>query len=471
MSDPSIASCNDTIAIAPVASTTKGSVRRSLQASTVDGGLAAVFSNITGGILLSNFLLDLGATSVEIGTIASLPMLTNLLQPLGALLSNRTNSRHKYGIWMFLPSRLAWLLLLVGIIFVEQHPDISHQLVYLTLSLLFFSNLLAALGSASWMSWLAALVPPRVRGRYYSIRNIVSNLANLLCLPVASFIVANWQGSELAGYGVVLSIGIVAGLISLGCQHFMLDIDPQVYIVGAASPAENREEHESLWAGSVAALKDPNLVMFLIYFALWGFAVNLSTPFFNLYMLDNLNIDITWVTLFSSIYTGANMLLMLVWGRLSDRFGNRPILLGTGIAVGTLPLFWLLTGLESVQSQLWLYLAVFHAIFGGLWSAIDLCNNNLQIAITPIQHHATFFAIAAATAGVSGALGTTVGGLLAQADCYTGIFGVFSLSAMLRLIALIPLVFVDERRAVSGGLAKLVVVGDRSAAGERKPTA
>ncbi|NJR32113.1 MAG: MFS transporter, partial [Chamaesiphon sp. CSU_1_12] len=101
-------------------------------------------------------MLDLGANSVEIGTIASLPMLTNLLQPLGALLSNRTNSRHTYGIWLFLPARLVWLLLLAGIIFVERHRDISHQLVYLTLALLFTSNLLAALGSASWMSWLAA---------------------------------------------------------------------------------------------------------------------------------------------------------------------------------------------------------------------------------------------------------------------------------------------------------------------------
>jgi MFS family permease len=453
MPDPTIALRNDTIDTAKVAPSNKRvSVRQSLQASTVDGGLAAVFSNITGGILLSNFLLDLGANSVEIGTIASLPMLTNLLQPLGALLSNRTNSRHTYGIWLFLPARLVWLLLLVGIIFAEQHRDISHQLVYLTLALLFVSNLLAALGSASWMSWLAALVPPRVRGRYYSIRNIVSNLANLLCLPAASFIVANWQGSELAGYGIVLGIGIVSGLVSLGCQHFMIDIDPQVYI--------DSEQHESLWAGLIAALKDPNLVIFLIYFALWGFAVNLSTPFFNLYMLDNLNIDITWVTIFSSLYTGANMLMMLVWGRLSDRFGNRPIALCTGIAIGIIPLFWLLTGLESVQSQLWIYLAVFHLFFGGLWSAIDLCNNNLQIAITPIQHHATFFAIAAAVAGFSGAFGTTVGGLLAQADCYTGIFGVFSLSAMLRLVALIPLIFVDERRSVSGGLARSIVIGE-----------
>jgi MFS family permease len=82
---------------------------------------------------------------------------------------------------------------------------------------------------------------------------------------------------------------------------------------------------------------------------------------------------------------------------------------------------------------------------GGTWAAIDLGSNNIQIAIAPIQHHATFFAIASAIAGIGSALGTTVGGVLAQSAHYEGIFGVFFLSAILRLVALIPLLFVQEK--------------------------
>lgn len=444
MFDSTTGACADLETTSKAAPGARSSVRQSLTASTVDGGLAAVFANITGGILLSNFLLELGASSVEIGMAASIPMLTNLLQPLGALLSNRTNSRHLYGIWTFLPARLVWLLLLAGVIFIDRYDGTSqHIVVLLTLALVFISNVLAALGGASWMSWMAALVPPRLRGRYYSMRNIVGNLASLVCLPAASFVVSNWQGSELAGYGIVLSIGIVAGLVSLGCQHFMIDVNPQTYIT------LQQQQNESLFTDLTAVFQDPNLVIFLGYFALWGFAVNLSTPFFNLYMLDNLHVDITWVTIFSSIYTGSSMLMLLVWGRLSDRFGNRPILICTGIAIAIVPLFWLLTDFEPVRSHLWLYLAIFHAIFGGTWSAIDLCNNNLQISITPLQCSATFFAIAAAVAGVSGALGTTVGGMLIECGRYEGIFGIFSLSAMLRLVALVPLVSIDERRSGS----------------------
>ena len=414
------------------------SVRQSLVASTIDGGLATVFSNITGGVLLSNFLLDLGASPVEIGMLTSLPMLTNLLQPLGALLSNRTQSRHSYGMWVLVPSRLLWLLLVLGIMFVDRPEGKSKQLVYLTLALLLTTNILAALGAASWMSWLAALVPPRLRGRYYSVRNIACSLANLLCLPIGSFVVSNWRGSdEIAGYGVVLAVAIVSGIASLGCQQLMIDINPQDY-------RSEQAQTESLFARLTASLADRNLVIFLIYFALWAFAVNLSTPFFNLYMLDNLNVELPWLTLFSSIGSCTNMLMLIVWGRIIDRFGSRPLLICTGLVVTLMPLFWLITDLPQVQSQLAIWLAVFHVFWGGLWAAIDLGNNNIQIAIVPIEHHATFFALAAAVAGVCGALGTTAGGMLMQYAHYEGIFGVFSLSAILRFVAIIPLLFVKE---------------------------
>ncbi len=380
--------------------------------------------------------------------VASLPMIANLLQPLGALLSNRSHSRHDYGIWTFLPSRLLWLILLICIILRETNTDFSSnfskELIYLTLALVIISNILAAMGSASWMSWLAALVPAKLRGRYYSVRSIVSNVTGLLCLPIASFIIANWQGGSISGYGLVLSIGILAGVVSLTCQHFMIDINPQKYQPTGQGDYQTEHQQTNLFNNLIAPFQDRNLIIFLIYVALWGFAINLSTPFFNLYMLENLNVDITWVTLFNSLSSGANMLMLLVWGRLSDRLGNRPLLIFVGIAIAISPLFWLLTGISQVQEQLWLYLIIFHLFLGGTWAAIDLGSNNIQIGIAPMEHHATFFAIVAAIAGISSALGATLGGALAQYAHYEGIFGIFFLSTILRLVAIIPLVFVHE---------------------------
>jgi hypothetical protein len=63
----------------------KASVRTSLRPSTLDGVFATIFGGVTGGVLLTNFLLELGATSVEIGLLSSIPLFVNLLQRLGRI--------------------------------------------------------------------------------------------------------------------------------------------------------------------------------------------------------------------------------------------------------------------------------------------------------------------------------------------------------------------------------------------------
>jgi hypothetical protein len=97
----------------------------------------------------------------------------------------------------------------------------------------------------------------------------------------------------------------------------------------------------------------------------------------------------------------------------------------------------------------WLWFPLLHILAGGTWSAIDLCNNNLQLGVAPVRNQSSYFAIAAAVAGVSGAVGTTAGGFLAEFAHYGGIPGVFALSAVVRLVALLPLVFVHEQRGQS----------------------
>jgi len=70
----------------------KLAIRTSLKASTLDSVFAAIFVSITTGVLLTNFLLQLGASPVEVG-MSSIPMLVNLLQPL-RYIADRTSSRH-----------------------------------------------------------------------------------------------------------------------------------------------------------------------------------------------------------------------------------------------------------------------------------------------------------------------------------------------------------------------------------------
>ncbi|HBB33214.1 MAG TPA: MFS transporter [Cyanobacteria bacterium UBA8803] len=432
--------------VAPVAPSTplsRQAIRSSLRASTLDGVFSTLFACITAEVLLSNFLLDLGATSVEIGLLSAIPMLANFLQPIGAYLADRTTSRRWYSLQMFSPSRLLWLVLVFGISLFSAHLMKAHQLVQWTLLIVLVTHILGALGSASWVSWMAVLVPLRLRGRYFGLRNSAANLTSLLCVPLLGLVVSGWKGGSVQGYGVVLVLAVVAGLISLGCQLFMVDVNP--LSAPGDMPTRSPSVPQAQSQPFFSFLKDRNFLIFLFYYGFWMFAVNLSAPFFNIYLLKDLGLDVSWVTLYSSMTAGANVLMLVIWGRLADRIGNRPILVWVGIAIVVIPLLWLGAGTDAFSR--WLWLPLLYLFMGGAWSAIDLCSNNLQMAIAPLRQPSSYFAIAAALGGLGGALGTTAGGVLAQLDSFGGLPALFVLSAILRLVALFPLIFVREPRS------------------------
>lgn len=482
----------------------KDEIRSSLRASTLDGVFATIFSNITGGVLLSNFLVELQATPLQIGMLASTPMLANLLQPLGAYWSDRTTSRRVYGLWVYGISRLLWLPLAIGIIVFSWHPVHPQQMIVATLTVMLATHVMGALGSASWLSWLAALVPRQIRGRYFGFRNSTFSLTSFLALPLLGIAVSHWRGGSIQGFGVLVAVGVVAGLISLGFQSRMTDVNPQAYcsVIAksetlqpalAPKPKESLPEvnlgdslaqelgpqelssqeidsqetvsqevdqatisqkpeparSESISATKVlpetahrSILNNSQFLLFLLYFGLWAFGLNLSNPFFNLYLLDNLALNLSWVTAYNALGAAANLLMLLIWGKLADRIGNRPILLFDGLVVAVIPLLWVST--DATPTSIWLWFPLLHLLGGGTGAAIDLCINNLQLAIAPVQHHTKYFALTAAIGGVAGAMGAIVGGWLAQFTDVGGMTGLFAFSSMLRLVALLPLVWLQE---------------------------
>lgn len=463
---PSVLSQNENNLESQPQRLSKDAIRKSLKASTADGVFAAVFDITTTGILLSNFLVELGATAVQIGMLSSIPMLVNLLQPLGAYFSERTNSRHSYCLWTHGAARFVWLFLAIAIgVASWGWGDLqNHQLVVLTLLIILASHVLTALGSASWLSWMAMLVPRQLRGRYFGIRNSVSSFTKLLCVPLAGIIVSFYPGGAIQGYGFVLLLGLIAGVASLTCQFLKADINPQAHNYSEVKnfsknkASEITNQTNQLFTQTPSIWKDSNFLIFLAYFGLWMFAFNLSTPFFNLYMLDTLDLDVSWVTVYGSFQAGAGMLMLILWGKLADKVGNRAILFLVGILVAIIPIFWVAIGVDSLS--IWLWLPLLHILIGGTTAAIELCSNNIQIGIAPVRMQSVYFATAAAVAGGSGAIGTTIGGFLAENAFLGGLPGLFMMSVGFRLIALVPLLFVQEARRQSltkifGGLRKL----------------
>jgi MFS family permease len=421
-------------------------IRHSLQASSIDGVFAAIFSNLTGGVLLSNFLVDLQAHSFEIGILAAIPMLANIVQPLGAWWGDRSASRQNFCTRIYVPARLVWIFLLVGIFLYDRHFLDDRSLAIWTMVVVALSHILAGLGSPTWLGWMAALVPRQLRGRYFGIRNTAANLTSLIVVSIAGFLVANYPDGELAGFAIALIVGIVAGIISLLCQWQMVDVNPQDRVTAKPSklaPPATVENIPPVPTSAIATIgQDRHFQGFLWCFGAWTFALNLSAPFFNLYLLQDLSIDVGWVTLYNSLTSVANLAFLIPFGRWSDRIGNRLPLVVMGLAMTVLPLLWLGIGTDALS--LWIGLPLLFILNGGATAAIELCTNNLQLEIAHDRHQSQYFGIAAAIAGITGAAGTVVGGGLATIDALGGLTSLFVISSLLRLLSLIPLLLLKH---------------------------
>jgi MFS family permease len=432
----------------------KDSIRSSLEASTADGIFAAIYSNVTGGVLLTNFLMDLGASATQIGLLASIPLMANLLQPLGAYVSEQFTSRHWYCLIVYIPSRLLWVLLLGGLGLLHWNYLEPQELILCTLAIALFSYGMGALGSAAWLSWMAILVPKRLRGQYFGLRNSAANLTILVTVPLMGVAISRWPSGSVDGFGVLLALAIAFGLVSLTFQNFMADVNPKLQhapkkssLYPQAADVQSEQPQTALTSNiekpEQTRLQHSSFWIFLIYFSGWMFSFSLSAPFFNLYLLDNLNLPIAQVTLYNSLMSVANLAMLMISGRLADRWGNRWVLAIAGIILALLPLLWFFVGTDALS--VWLGLPLLHLLMGGAGGANDLCNNNMQIGVAPLRNQSTYFGWLAAAAGVSGALGTTIGGYWAEHWMQSGLLGLFMLSSLCRAVALFPLLLVQEQ--------------------------
>jgi MFS family permease len=153
---------------------------------------------------------------------------------------------------------------------------------------------------------------------------------------------------------------------------------------------------------------------------------------------------VQWVTLYNSVRYGAFFLAIILWGRLADRIGNRPVLLLNCLLASILP--WLWSYVDSSVAALWIALPLLHLAQGSTFAALDLCVANIQLELAPPDRQSAGFARAAAVMGVAGALGTTAGGYLAE-HAAVGLPALFALTALVQFISIAPLCFVREDRA------------------------
>lgn len=158
------------------------------------------------------------------------------------------------------------------------------------------------------------------------------------------------------------------------------------------------------------------LILLSLFVVMLGYGILLPTlPYYTerLALKDNLDTDLInfHIGLLTSIYPFFQLLFVVVWGKLSDRYGRKPIIIYGLIGF---VIMQLLTGLATSLTML--YIA---RIFGGIFTSSVIPVSNAYLSdITSEKRRAKIMAWSGVAISSGVIFGPVIGGFLSQTDIH-----------------------------------------------------
>src|SRR5262245_16554253 len=163
--------------------------------SVVEGVSAQIHSALTGlgvsgNAITFGFAMLLGASDRSLGICAAIPPLASAAQLVAPWLGPKLRARKGAVALMSTIARCSWLAI-AALPFLVARTDVA-----LALFLVLWAVGCALLSFAGnlWISWMADLVPPSVRARYFSFRTNACNAAGILVGLGAGWSLDRWFG-------------------------------------------------------------------------------------------------------------------------------------------------------------------------------------------------------------------------------------------------------------------------------------
>ncbi|HPQ46309.1 MAG TPA: hypothetical protein PLP30_02990, partial [Clostridia bacterium] len=156
-----------------------------------------------GGIFMTSYLLFLGATAGQIGFLAAIPELTNVIQIFSIMVYRKYKSRKKVLIVL----RILQYIFMYGIMVVPR--IITGELQFLVIAAcFFFGHVFRAVAGSGAIDWNNMFVPPEIKGRHFSKRNLIGN-ASYIVISLTLGAILDSYGGEYSTYIAITAVTLV----------------------------------------------------------------------------------------------------------------------------------------------------------------------------------------------------------------------------------------------------------------------
>jgi MFS family permease len=384
----------------PVPQVDSEALRRGLRAFQGDGVCSQVRDSLLSGPLLVGFALLLGASNAGVGLLSALAPATQILQLPTVALIERWRMRKAICWWAAFVARITWLGVLVipWVVADKLRPTALFGLLLL-------ASALGTVSGAAWNPWIRDFLPEEIRNRAFARRMamataIGAGLSLLAGLAVDQLGVR--LSSPAAGYVVVLGAGAAAALLGL------------VFLGRIPEPVMPPASHRP-WADIMRApLRHREFRALVAFLATWTFAVNLSTPFYTVYLLRRLELPMAMVIGFAVLSQVTAALVLRAWGDLADRFSTLTVLRVSCAGFLLSVACWPAVGLSDTPWLVLTALTAIHLLAGFSIAGVNLASGTVAMELAPRGSASAYLATNALIVGIASALAPVLAGLSAD---------------------------------------------------------
>ena len=346
----------------------------SLKYCTIEACFSVPMLHLTTGNL--PFLIGFAVKALNWGNgaiafLSLTPFLCLFVQPPITTLLQRTLSLRRIIALGFVVNALPWMLLPL-FPWLEASRDAVFSVIVIS------STLANSVCSVAWSAAVSELVPLNIRGSYFGRRNLIFGAWSLAVTFTAGQL-ADAYSNALYIFG---SIFLAASLARFCGLYYFLRMK---FPASVTQPQVREQLPRSLRE----TLHDRNFVRLILFTGLFGMCLYLGNPFYSVYVLNQLKFTLGGLATLTMLSTLGGLISLKTWGPLSDRFGNKPVLITTA-------LIWLLT-----SSVCWLFsgpnryahLYANYFITGFMFAGFELCQFNVMIKMVPSTHRTHYISV------------------------------------------------------------------------------
>ena len=287
-------------------------LRRGLRVSVVAGALGVAWWTMVQGMPLKMLMEALGASGVVIGLVTTVMQVALVAQLPGAFIAKGLKARKRLWGATVLSARALWFLPVLLLAAFGGRPGV---IAWTVLGLVAVSSLLNQSVTALWFSWMADLIPDRIRGTFWGRRQSWVMLASLIAVAVSGWILDRFSpaGEERSwlGFQIVFAAGAV-----MGCVDIIIHLWVPEPVLGTKKPTGS-------WLSHVMdPLRNRDFRQLTIAMGIFTFSVGMVSLGI-IYLKKEFNVTYTHLSAISIASSLGVLVSGFGWGYVLDRVGGR----------------------------------------------------------------------------------------------------------------------------------------------------